>query len=70
MNSKKINLLDTNEYKDLKAGYLRFDIENENDLIELIRHFKKLEDYSLLDIMDKYNEKRIVEYGHFYRGVE
>ena len=70
MNSKKINLLDTNEYKDLKVGYLRFDIENENDLIELIRHFKKLEDYSLLDIMDKYNEKRIVEYGHFYRGVE
>lgn len=68
MDSDMINLLDTEEIKELNYGYLRISIEREEDLVSLKNAFSELEESVL--VTSKINKNEIVEYGHFYRGVE
>ena len=68
MDSDMINLLDTEEIKELNYGYLRVSIEREEDLVSLKNAFSELEESVL--VTSKINKNEIVEYGHFYRGVE
>ena len=60
-----INLLDTKEIKELNYGHLRIQINEDNS--EKLDKMKKSMKLSKNLVRDK-NE--IVEYGHFYRGVE
>lgn len=80
MDSKMINLLDTKEIKELNYGHLRIQLEKEEDLLAIFDALEINEDNSeTLDQMKKSirisknlvrDKNEIVEYGHFYRGVE